>query len=103
MSIFTEHANAMAEEELEREQYATIAGTECACFIRLTRKGNDPTEGGTWVTAVGSLTVRRSLLPSIPKEGAAIVVSGVSYTAITVGDQENIPFVQIQFGKVPKP
>ncbi len=103
MSIFSEHADAMESVEAEMPQTATIAGTEYPCTVGFVHKGNDPTEGGTWLTAVGSLTVRRSLLAAIPREGNAILVGGVAYIAVSVSDQSDIPFVKIQFGKTPKP
>jgi hypothetical protein len=103
MSFADDLKTGIGELQAELGQTFTWNGKDYGCIRRLTRKGNDPTEGGTWLTAIGSLTVLREILPSIPKEGNTITVSGSNYIIISVGDDENIPFVQIQYGKVPKP
>lgn len=102
MSLADDLISGLTELETELGQTCSISGVDYPCIRRLTRKGNDPTEGGTWLTAVGSLTIRRALFTTMPKEGAAVTVSGENYTILGVGDDAQIPFVQIQYGKVPK-
>lgn len=103
MAIADEIISVMKEREAMIPQFFIWGGVSYSSNISNIQRGRKSIEGGDWLMYSGRISVRRSLLPSIPTEGMTITVDGETCYVGSVTSNSKLPYVVFEFSNTPPP